>query len=93
MAENNPQSLALTLRSTMIRYLLTTLPVSHNYPLLREEYRKIIEDHTLVTGPFVEALPDFEKGSTLRSLLRSSGGPLHDGLGQLPAALLDPLAS
>lgn len=89
MAENNPQSLALTLRSTMIRYLLTTLPVSHNYPLLREEYRKIIEDHTLVTGPFVEALPDFEKGGTLRSLLRSSGGPLHDGLSQLPSALLD----
>lgn len=89
MAESNPQSLAQSIRSTMTRYLQTALPISHNYPRLRQEFRKIIEGHTLVVGPFVEALPDFEKRGTLRSLLRMSGGPLHDGLGQLPSYLLD----
>jgi len=89
MPECNPQILAQTLRSTMVHYLSTALPVSHNYPRLRKEYQQIVEKYPLVTGPFIEALPDFEKQGTLRALLRSSGGPLNDGLGQLPADLLD----
>ena len=40
-------------------------------------------------GPFVEALPDFEKCSTLRGLLRANGGTIHDGLSNLPDSVLD----
>ena len=89
MPENNPLALTQVLQSTLRRYLQTTLSISHNYPELRDEYRRVVEAHQLVRGPFIEALPDFEKEGTLRSLLRSSGGALHDGLAKLPAALLD----
>ena len=89
MPESNPLVLAQSLQATLRRYLQTAFSISHNYPELRREYRRIIEDHRLVRGPYVEALPDFEKQGTLRSLLRSSGGPVHDGMGQLPASLLD----
>jgi hypothetical protein len=89
MSETNPLELAYDLRSTLQRYLQTSLPISRNYPLLRDEHQRLIKNHPLVRGPFVEALPDFEKRNTLRELLRSSGGPVHDGLGKLPADVLD----
>jgi hypothetical protein len=89
MAESNPLVLAHTLKSTLHRYLRTSLPISRNYPKLRKQYEQEIAAHRLVQGPFVEALPDFEKDSTLRHLLRSSGGPIHDGLSSLPSSLLD----
>jgi hypothetical protein len=89
MPESNPLVLAQTLRSTLERYLQTTLQISRNYPELRAEHQRLTNEHTLVRGPFVEALPDFEKKGTLRGMLRSSGGPLHDGLGALPATILD----
>ena len=89
MSESNPLELARDLKSTLQRYLQTSLPISRNYPKLREEHQKLIKKHPLVRGPFVEALPDFVKHGTLRQLLRSSGGPVHDGLGKLPADVLD----
>ena len=51
--------------------------------------REQVAAQTLVQGPYVEALADFEKGRPLRALLRGNGGYLHDGFGALPAALLD----
>src|ERR1035441_4838678 len=89
MSESNPLELARDLKSTLQRYLQTSIPISRNYPKLREEHQKLIKKRPLVRGPFVEALPDFEKHGTLRQLLRSSGGPVHDGLGKLPADVLD----
>lgn len=89
MPETNPLELAYDLKATLQRYLHTSLPISRNYPALREEHRRLVECHPLVRGPFVETLPDFEKAGTLRQLLRASGGPVHDGLGKLPTEVLD----
>jgi DEAD/DEAH box helicase/Helicase conserved C-terminal domain/Domain of unknown function (DUF1998) len=89
VSETNPLELAHDLRSTLRRYLLTSLPISRNYPRLRGEHERLIAQHPLVRGPFVETLPDFEKHATLRALLRTSGGPLNDGFSKLPADILD----
>lgn len=89
MPESNPLELAQTLRASLRRYLPTALPVSRNYPRLRAEFSRQVQQHTLVKGPYIEALPDFEKDVSLRQLLRSQGGFLNDGLGDLPAELLD----
>ncbi|NEV62345.1 DEAD/DEAH box helicase [Thiorhodococcus minor] len=89
MSEHNPLVLYRTLRDTLRRYIPTTLPISRRYPILRREFRQLLEGKELVKGPYLEALPDFEKGETLRSLLRDQGGFLNDGLGALPDSLLD----
>ncbi len=84
MNETNPLNLVKDLRDTLQRYIGTTLPISRRYPELGAEFRKKLAEQSLVTGPFVEALPDFEKGSPLSNLLLSAGGFLHDGMGKLP---------
>ena len=89
MSEHNPLVLYRNLRDTLRRYISTTLPISRRYPSLRREFRQLLEDRELVKGPFLEALPDFEKGATLRSLLRAQGGFLNDALGDLPDRILD----
>lgn len=89
MSEHNPLILYTTLRDTLRRYITTTLPISRRYPILRSEFRQLIENMELVKGPYLEALPDFEKGATLRSLLRAQGGFLNDGLDALPDPILD----
>lgn len=89
MSEHNPLVLYRTLRDTLRRYIPTTLPISRRYPILRREFRQLLESKELVKGPFLEALPDFEKGATLRSLLRAQGGFLNDALGALPSPILD----
>src|SRR6056297_1235079 len=89
MAEANPLELAKSLRETLQAYLPTTLPISQRYPRLREEFRRLVSDQPLVKGPFVEALPDFEKGRELRKLLKANGGFLHEGLSGLPEEWLD----
>ena len=89
MSEHNPLVLYRNLRDTLRRYIPTTLPISRRYPELRQAFRDLVEHKELVKGPFLEALPDFEKGETLRTLLRAQGGFLHDGLADLPAYILD----
>ena len=89
MSEHNPLVLYNRLRGTLRRYIPTTLPISRGYPQLRQAFRALIDDRELVKGPFLEALPDFEKGLPLRALLRGQGGFLHDGLSALPAHVLD----
>jgi ATP-dependent helicase YprA (DUF1998 family) len=86
MSETNPISFAQDLRAVMARYIATTLPISRRYPKLAGEFRQLLDHENLVQGPFVEALPDFEKGKPLAQLLKSAGGFLHDGLGRLPTA-------
>lgn len=88
MAESNPLELFRTLRETLERYIPTTLPISRRYPELGRAFRERLREQELVKGPYVEALPDFEKGRPLGRLLRARGGFLHDGLGVLPEALL-----
>lgn len=86
MAESNPIAFAANLRAVLARYIATTLPISRRYPLLAAEFRRLLDQEQLVAGPYVEALPDFEKGPSLSELLKSAGGFLHDGLGKLPTA-------
>jgi len=89
MSETNPIFLAENLRKTLRRYITTTLPVSRRYPQLQKEIKKIVARTQLVKGPFVEALPDFEKGKPLRQVLAVNGGFLDDGFAALPAEILD----
>src|SRR3989304_2997977 len=83
MNESNPIHLVESLRDTLRRYIATTLPISRRYPRLGEEFRKCLAQEKLVDGPYIEALPDFEKGQTLSMLLLKNGGFLHDELGRL----------
>lgn len=89
MYESNPLILFESLNSTLRRYISTTLPISRRYPRLQEAFRGVLKDQELVKGPFLEALPDFRKGRTLKSLLRKNGGFLHDSIGTLPDKLIE----
>lgn len=89
MAENNPLILYRNLRDTLRRYIPTTLPISRNYPQLTQAFQDLLEAEELVKGPYIEALPDFEKGGLLRNLLAENGGFLHNAFSQLPDSLLD----
>jgi hypothetical protein len=86
MSETNPISFSQDLKTVIARYIATTLPISRRYSKLGREFRLLLEQEQLVQGPYVEALPDFEKGKTLAQLLTKSGGFLHNGLGQIPTA-------
>lgn len=87
--ENNPLNLFNTLNETLQRYLLTSLPVSHRYPKLRQAFKQQLAQEQLVKGPYVEALPDFEKGCPLSDLLAMNGGFLHDALSNLEVNILE----
>ena len=87
MSENNPLVLFETLQETLRRYIPTTLPISRRYPALQKQFRNLLNQQTLVKGPYVEALPDFEKGQSLGSLLKE--GLVHEGFRLLPQDWLD----
>src|SRR4030042_522362 len=89
MYESNPLILKPRVTPTLRRYISTTLPISRRYPRLQDAFRDLLNEQELVKGPFVEALPDFRKGRSLRALLRRNGGFLHDSLEGLPATILD----
>ena len=86
MSDTNPISFSQDLKRVLARYIATTLPISRRYSKLGREFRLLLEQEQLVQGPYVEALPDFEKGKPLAGLLKKAGGFLHDGLGLLPTA-------
>ena len=89
MSEVNPFILVDTLKETLRRYISTTLPINRRYRNLQKEFVKLVKKQILVKGPYVEALPDFEKGKSIRKLLSISGEFLHDGFINLPDELLD----
>lgn len=86
MNESNPIALVEDLKTVLERYIATTLPISRRYPLLAERFRAELSQQRLVDGPYVEALPDFEKGASLAELTQGQGGFLHDALATLPSA-------
>src|ERR1700690_4466797 len=86
MSEANPIALVEELKTVLERYIATTLPGSRRYPRLAERFRTELSNQHLVEGPYVEALPDFEKGNTLAELTQNQGGFLHDALAGLPTA-------
>ncbi len=72
-ADIDPIQLRDRLRSTLARYLATAVPISPTRaPQLARAVRdKIAEDDALMKGPFVESLPDFEKGGSLAQFVES----------------------
>jgi ATP-dependent helicase YprA (DUF1998 family) len=89
MSEYNPIELTKTLKETLARYIPTTLPISRRYPDLRQRFLDLVREQTLVIGPYVEALPDFEKGRALKALIEGKGGFLHHGFLNLSDHLLN----
>ncbi len=89
MSEANPLKLAQILQETLTRYITTTVPIHSRYPKLKEDFWHILKSEHLVKGPYIESVPDFEKGKTLSSLLQKNGGFMHDGLGCLEPEILD----
>ena len=86
MNDTNPIELVEDLKAVLERYIATTLPISRRYPLLAARFREELSRQPLVTGPFVEALADFEKGLSLTGMLKRNGGFLHDAMGAIPTA-------
>lgn len=86
MSDTNPISLSQDLKKVLQRYLSTALPISTEYPLLANEFQRTLDKQELVIGPFLESLPDFEKGVTLDALTRSRGGFLNDSMSLVPHA-------
>jgi superfamily II DNA or RNA helicase len=89
MFETNPLELVKTLRNTLERYIPTSLPISRRYPELRSSFLSLLKKQNLLKGPYVEGLPDFEKGQNLKNLIQSSGGFLNEGFMGLPQNILD----
>ena len=70
MNEIDPIQLHRDLRETLQRYIGTAIPVSPNYPRLRQAVRDELSERVrLVEGPFVEAMSDFDKGRSLADLV------------------------
>lgn len=84
MNDANPLALVDELKRVLQRYITTTLPINRRYPRLGMQFRELLAQQTLVEGPYVEALPDFEKGDALSVLLQKNGGFVHDAMGNLP---------
>lgn len=89
MSEANPLVLAENLEATLKRYIATTVPVHSRYPELQEGFWKSLKQENLVKGPYIETIPDFEKGRPLRALLKKQGGFMHDAFEALDSSILD----
>ncbi len=76
--ELDPLLFKTRLRETLARYTSTAAGVSAaRAPLLSQRVAATIETADLVKGPFVESLPDFEKGASIRQMVQD--GRLHRG--------------
>ncbi len=85
MKDIDPIRLHDDLKGRLRRYLLTSLPISDRFPLLRKEAEAALsEPDRLIKGPFVEALPDFPKGKSLEEHVKA--GTLHEGFARLKSA-------
>lgn len=75
MKELDPIHFRSRLRETLARFISTSAPVSHvRAPRLAAHINDKLKDGSfpLVKGPFVESLPDFEKGPSLAELVGRS---------------------
>jgi hypothetical protein len=89
--EIDPIALQEDMHDRMRRYLLTALPISSRFPkLMAEAKRKLSEDNALIKGPYLEALPDFPKGRSLKDLV--DAGILHAAFSEIdPGVYTRPL--
>src|SRR5437764_15241581 len=85
MIETNPITLGQGIETSIRRYLRSALPISRNYPKLRGEIERLLnQTGLLLKGPYVEALPDYRKGGSLESLATGEHPLLHSDFAQLP---------
>lgn len=76
MRELDPLALRDTLKETVGRYLATAVPISpFRAPALAAALERALAKEPLVRGPFLESLPDFEKGGAMADLV--DDGTLH----------------
>lgn len=74
--ELDPLSFKEKLRSALSKYTNTAAGVSRaRAPLLSQAVRETISGADLVKGPYVESLPDFEKGASIKRLVED--GQFH----------------
>ena len=88
MADANPLVLAENLDRSLKRYIAASVPIHRRYGDLREHFWQLLSQEKLVSGPYLESMPDFEKGKPLRDLLQKNGGFLHDGFAYIDEATL-----
>lgn len=89
MSEANPLVLKNTLENTLRRYIATTVPIHSRYTKLYQAFWRSLNEESLVKGPYIETVPDFEKGRPLRELLQSNGGFINNAFAKLGDKLLD----
>lgn len=86
--EIDPIVLQEELQRRIQRYLLTALPISRRFPKLRAEAEKLInQPEMVIKGPFLEAIPDFPKGNSLKQLVEE--GLLHEGFARLGSPVFE----
>ncbi|WP_044043268.1 hypothetical protein [Octadecabacter antarcticus] len=69
-AELDPLQFRRTLEARIRSFTIAAAAVSPVVaPALGEAISKMIEGETLIRGPFVESLPDFEKGESIEQLV------------------------
>lgn len=69
MTDLDPNSFRAHLNTTLGRFVSTSSPINEiRAPRLAEDLRDRIGDLTFVKGPYVEMLPDFEKGRAMSEL-------------------------
>ena len=84
MNDLNPIGFREELREMMTRYITTAASVSsERAPKLAQALRERLSEEKMVAGPFVESLPDFEKGDSLSNLVEA--GLMHKGWNALKA--------
>lgn len=88
LSETNPVDLYQKIGENLKKYLLTTLSINPRYKTLNDKFVAHLNKFPLVKGPYVEALPDFEKGLSLYDLLSENGGFYHEDFKNLPEEIL-----
>ena len=69
MTTLDPNTFREELNRTLSRFVATSSPINEiRAPKLAEELRKAVGHIDFVKGPYVETLPDFEKGKSLADL-------------------------
>lgn len=80
--EVDPIRLQDNLSERMKRYLLTALPISERFPKISQQAQSYLSlEEILVKGPYLEGIPDFPKGASLKSLVEEK--VLHEGFSKL----------
>jgi superfamily II DNA/RNA helicase len=86
--ETNPIELANKIEYSIKQYISTLMEINTNYPNLKEKFNELVAKKNIVKGPYVEALPDFEKGRSIEHTLTKNSGFLHDYFENLPENIL-----